>query len=148
MRTEAELNGIASEIIAAAIAVHTRIGPGCFESAYTPCLAFELHSRGVAFQTKVPVAIRYETITIRNAYELDFLVEDIIVVEVKATTANTPVDARQLLTYLRFTGCPLGLLLNFGALKLTDGIKRIVNNFPHGTPPGLALPSTPEGPAE
>ena len=138
MRTEAELNRIASEIIGAAIAVHTRVGPGCFESAYLPCLAYELHQRGLSFQTKVDIAIQYQTITVPRAYEVDFLVEHDIVVELKATSNSTPVDARQLLTYLRFTGCPLGLLLNFGALKLTDGIKRIVNNFPHGTPPGCA----------
>jgi len=139
MRTEPELNRIASEIIAGAIAVHTRVGPGCFESAYQPCLAYELQQRGLSFETKVPVDIQYATITVPRAYEVDFLVERSVVVELKATSSNTPVDARQLLTYLRFTGCPLGLLLNFGALKLTDGIKRIVNNFPQGTPPGCML---------
>ena len=151
MRTEAELNRIASEIIGAGIAVHTRVGPGCFESAYFPCLAYELRRRGLTFQTKVPVAIQYETIDIPRAYEVDFLVEGSVVVELKATSANTPVDARQLLTYLRFTGCPLGLLLNFGALKLTDGIRRIVNNFPEGTPMGCAVPlgrDSPVTPAE
>ena len=139
MRTEAGLNRIASEIIAGGIAVHTKIGPGCFESAYVPCLAYELHRRGLALQTRVPVAIQYETISVPKAYEVDFLVEDSVVVELKATSANTPVDARQLLTYLRFTGCPLGLLLNFGLAKLVDGIKRVVNNFPEGTPPGCVM---------
>ncbi len=136
MRTEVQLNRIASEIIGSAITVHARIGPGCFESAYQPCLAYELQQRRLSFQTKVPVAIQYETVNIPKAYEVDFLVAESVVIEVKATSANTPVDARQLLTYLRFTGCPLGLLLNFGALKLTDGIKRVVNNFPEGTTPG------------
>jgi GxxExxY protein len=146
MRTEVELNRIASEIIGGGIAVHTKVGPGCFESAYVPCLAYELQRRGLAFQTKVEIAIQYETITVPRAYEVDFLVEDSVVVELKATSTNTPVDARQLLTYLRFTGCPLGLLLNFGALKLTDGIKRIVNNFPAGTPAGCAPPQGGEPP--
>jgi GxxExxY protein len=142
MRTEAELNRIAGAIIAGGIAVHTKVGPGCFESAYEPCLAYELHARGLRFTTRMPVAIQYETINVPRAYELDFLVEDSVVVELKATSVSTPVDARQLLTYLRFTGCPLGLLLNFGALKLVDGIKRIVNNFPHGTPAGQAVERT------
>jgi GxxExxY protein len=149
MRTEADLNRITSEIIGGAIAVHTRVGPGCFESAYIPCLAYELQQRGLSFQTKVAVDIQYATITVRRAYEVDFLVEGNVVVELKATSTNTPVDARQLLTYLRFTGCPLGLLVNFGALKLTDGIKRVVNNFPNGTPPGCVLTTqsqTPETP--
>ena len=147
MRIEAELNRIASEIIGGAVAVHTCVGPGCFESAYLPCLAYELQRRRLRFRTKVAVDIQYATITVPRAYEVDFLVEDSVVVELKATSTNTPVDARQLLTYLRFTGCPLGLLLNFGALKLTDGIKRIVNNFPFGTTPGCVLaPERPETP--
>lgn len=78
-------------------------------------------------------AIHYETFTIPRAYEADFIIENSVVVELKATKALGPVDARQLLTYLRFTGCPLGPLLNFGALTLTEGIKRIVNDFPDGT---------------
>jgi GxxExxY protein len=133
MRSEAELNRIASEIIAGGVAVHRAVGPGCFESAYAPCLAYELHKRGLEFRAQVPIAIHYEALTIPRAYEADFIVEDSVVVELKATKALGPVDARQLLTYLRFTDCPLGLLLNFGALTLTEGIKRIVNNFPDGT---------------
>jgi GxxExxY protein len=88
MRTEAELNRIASEIIGAGIAVHTRVGPGCFESAYLPCLAYELHRRSLAFRTKVAVAIQYETIEIPRAYEVDFLVEGSVVVELKATRST------------------------------------------------------------
>jgi GxxExxY protein len=135
MRTERELNRIASEIIGAAVVVHRKVGPGCFESAYLPCLAYELQRQGLGFETKVAIAINYETLTVPRAYEVDLLVERNVVVELKATSASTPVDARQLLTYLIFTGCPLGLLLNFGAVRLTDGIKRVVNNFPDGTSP-------------
>lgn len=116
------------------MAVHRAIGPGCFESAYTPCVAYEFRKRGLTFTAKVPITIQYESLIIPRAYEADFVVEDSIVVELKATSALGPVDARQLLTYLRFTGCPLGLLMNFGAAAMRDGIKRIVNNFPDGTP--------------
>jgi iron complex transport system substrate-binding protein len=82
---------------------------------------------------KVPITIQYEGLIVPRAYEADFIVERDIVVKVKATSANTAVDARQLQTYLRFTGCPLGRLINFGALTLLEGIKRIVNNFPEGS---------------
>jgi GxxExxY protein len=137
MRTEADLNRLAREIIGAAIAVHRIIGPGCFESAYVPCLAYEFRRRGIEYQMKVPIAIQYEDLTVHRAYEADFIVRGDIVVEVKATSSLGPLEARQLQTYLRFSGCPLGLLLNFGSLTLAEGIKRIVNNFPEGgTTPG------------
>ncbi len=134
MRTEDELNRIAGEIIGGGMAVHRAVGPGCFESAYTPCLAYELHKRGLHFAATVPITIRYEDLIVPRAYEADFIVEGSIVLELKATSALGPVDARQMITYLRFTGCPLGLLMNFGAATLLEGIKRIVNNFPDGTP--------------
>jgi GxxExxY protein len=134
MCTETELNRIAGEIIAGAIAVHRVIGPGCFESAYAPCLAYEFHKRGLAYRMKVPIEIRYEGLIIPRAYEADFIVAGDVVVELKATSAIGPLEARQLLTYLRFTGCPLGLLINFGSLTLREGIKRVVNNFPDGSP--------------
>ena len=132
MRTETDLNRLAKEIIGAAIAVHRVIGPGCFESAYVACLAYEFRKRGIEYQMKVPIAIQYEELTVSRAYEADFIVRGDIVVEVKATSSLGPLDARQLQTYLRFSGCPLGLLLNFGSLTLVEGIKRIVNNFPEG----------------
>jgi len=132
MRTEADLNRIAKEIINAAIAVHRVIGPGCFESAYVACLAYEFRKRNIEYRMKVPIAIQYEDLTVPRAYEADFIVREDIVVEVKATSSLGPLDARQLQTYLRFSGCPLGLLLNFGSLTLREGIKRIVNNFPDG----------------
>jgi GxxExxY protein len=139
MRTETELNRISSEIIGAAMAIHQSVGPGCFESAYTPCLAYELHNRGLTFAMRVPIEIRYQSLSIPRAYEADFIVESDIVLELKATANISAIDARQLLTYLRFTGCPLGLLLNFGALTLLEGIKRVVNNFPEGSRPANAV---------
>ena len=148
MRTEAHLNRIAGEIISAATAVHTVVGPGCFESAYAPCFAYELGKRGLRFIQKVPIAIHYETLVIPRAYEADFIVDHSIVVELKASAALAPVDARQLLTYLRFTGCPLGLLLNFGGATMREGIKRVVNNFPHGTIPGEWIRPRTDAPSE
>jgi GxxExxY protein len=135
MRTVDGLDRISYEINGGSIAIHRQLGPGCFESAYVPCLAFELHRRKLEFRTKVPLTLRYEDVVVERAYEADFIVEGSIVLEVKALERLAPIHSRQLQTYLRLSGCPLGLLLNFGAQTLTDGITRIVNNFPDGTPP-------------
>lgn len=133
MATEAELNRISESIIGGAVAVHRRVGPGCLESAYSPCLAVELHKRGLQFRTKVALTLEYDELVIPRAYEADFVVEDQVVIEVKALAVVGDRERRQLQTYLVLAGLPLGLLLNFGATRLVDGIKRAVNNFPHGT---------------
>jgi GxxExxY protein len=130
--TEKELNQISELIIGAAVTVHRRIGPGCLESAYCPCLALELHKRGLDYRTKVPLALEYDELVIPRAYELDFEVGGLVIVEVKALAVVGPRERRQVQTYLELGGYPLGLLLNFGAVRLVDGIKRIVNNFPYG----------------
>src|SRR5437016_282543 len=116
MRTADDLNRIAYEIIGGGIALHRVIGPGCFESTYMPCLAYELKNRGLDFRTKVAIPLQYEELLIPRAFEADFIVEDCVVVELKAMASTGPLEERQLQTYLRLTGCPLGLLLNFGAL--------------------------------
>ena len=113
------------------------------KSAYVTCLACEFRKRRIEYQMKVPIAIQYEDLTVSRAYEADFIVGGDIVIEVKATSSLGPIDARQLQTYLRFSGCPLGLLLNFGASTLREGIKRIVNNFPEGGTRHVPNKSTP-----
>ena len=135
MRTEVELNRIAYDIRGSGLEVHRRIGPGCFESAYVPCLACELKKRHLAFRTKVPLTLQYDEVVVRCAYQADFIVEDSVVIEVKAIERLGRVHTRQLQTYLRLSGCPLGLILNFGANRLLDDVVRQVNNFPEGTPP-------------
>jgi GxxExxY protein len=112
--------------------VHCVIGPGCFESAYVAWLAYEFRKRSIEYQMKVPIAIQYEGLMVPRSYEADFIVRGDTVVEVEAASYPGPLEARQVQTYLRFSGCPLGLLLNFGSLTLAEGIKRIVNNFPDG----------------
>ena len=97
---------------------------------------------------KVPIDFRYEGLTVPRAYEADFIVAGDVVVELKATSTIGPLEARQLLTYLRFTGCPLGLLINFGSLTLREGIKRLVNNFPDGSPSSDAGDSDGAGASE
>lgn len=133
MRTEAEINRISEGIIGCGITVHRRVGPGCLESAYTPCMALELHKRGLDFRREVALTLRYDGLVIPKAYFADFIVEDCVVVEVKAIATVGDRERRQLQTYLELEGCPLGLILNFGAVRLVDGIKRVVNNFPYGS---------------
>ena len=133
MATEQEINRIAYEIIGGGIAIHTRFGPGCFESAYSPCLGYEMRKRGLHFQEQVELELRYESLVIPRAYVVDFIVECLIVVEVKALQTIAGVHLRQVKTYLTLTGCPLGLLMNFGAETMKAGVHRVVNNFPEGT---------------
>jgi len=135
MKTEAEINRISREIIGAAIAVHRRVGIGCLESAYCPCLALEFQRRGLDFRREVALTLRYDELVIPRAYVLDFAVEDCIVVEVKSMPMVGDRERRQVKTYLDISGYPLGLVLNFSAMRLVDGIKRVVNNFPDGTRP-------------
>jgi GxxExxY protein len=133
MWTEERLNQVSEQIIAAAIAVHRRVGPDCLESTYAPCFALELNKRRLDFRREVALPLRYDEIVIPRAYFADFVVEDSVVVELKATSRMIEEHRRQLHTYLKVSGHPLGLLLNFGAPTIVGGMKRIVNNFPVGT---------------
>lgn len=130
---ERTLNDLSQQIIGAGIAVHRRVGPGCLESAYAPCFALELCRRKLDFRREVALRLHYDELVVDRAYFADFVVGDSIVVELKAMSRIGETERRQLQTYLEMSGYPLGLLINFGALKLVDGIKRVVNNFPNGT---------------
>ena len=130
MLTAQELNLVSRKIIGAAITVHRRVGPGCLESAYTPCLALELVRCALDFRREVALTLRYDELVIPRAYLADFIVEECVVVEVKAVANTTERDRRQLQTYLEIARCPLGLLINFGARTLVDGVIRVVNDFP------------------
>ena len=133
MWTEGQLNQISEQIIGAAIDVHRGVGPDCLETAYSPCFAFELTRRKLDFRREVALPLRYHEVVIPRAYFADYIVEDSVVVELKATSRMFDEYRRQLLTYLKVSGYPLGLLLNFGANSITGGMRRMVNNFPHGT---------------
>jgi GxxExxY protein len=135
MYTEAQLNAIAWEIIGAGVAVHRRIGPGCLESAYSPCFALELTRRNLDFRREVALTLRYDELVIPRASVADYIIAGAVVAELKAQAAVTYRDKRQVQTYLELGGYPLGLLLNFGAMKFTYDVKRVVNNFPDGTRP-------------
>ena len=113
-------------IIGAAMRVHTVLGPGALESAYRACLAQDLRNRRYEVRSEVPLALVYEGLELAVGYRLDLLVEGIVVVEVKAVERLAPVHARQLQTYLKLTGCSVGLLLNFNADHMRDGIARVL----------------------
>ena len=111
-------------LIGAAIDVHRTLGPGLLESVYQACLEAELGARGLAFRAQAPVPLRYRGVTIDCAFRLDLLVEDRLVVEIKAVETLLAVHEAQLLTYLRLAECRLGLLINFNVPTLRDGIIR------------------------
>ena len=125
------LNSITERIIAAAIAVHRELGPGMLESAYEVCLAHELIERGLAIERQKPLPIVYRGQTIDCGYRVDLLVEGAVVVEVKSIEKFDRVHGAQLVSYLRLSGCKVGLLINFNVKWLVeDGIMRKVNGFP------------------
>ena len=124
-----ELNEISQSIIGVAIEVHRALGPGLLESAYEACLAFELAKRRLKVEQQKPIALIYQEIKLDCGYRLDLLVEDCVIVEIKAQEQILPVHKSQLLSYLRLTNRRLGLLINFNVEILRTGITLIVNNF-------------------
>jgi GxxExxY protein len=120
---------IGRAIIGAALKVHSAVGPGLLESAYETCLAYELEKHAIAVRKQVPVPIRYEELVIDNAYRIDLLVGDRVIVELKAVQAILPVHRGQLLSYLRLGGFRLGFILNFHVAHMRDGIVRMLNGF-------------------
>ena len=122
-------NEISGDIVDAAVKLHQRLGPGLLESAYEMILAAELVRRGHRVETQVPVSFDYEGMKFENAFRVDMIVDEQIVVELKATEQKNPVFARQLKTYLVLMNKHIGLLLNFGQLKMVNGIERIVNGY-------------------
>jgi GxxExxY protein len=118
---------LTDRIIGAAVEVHRELGPGLLESAYQRALAHELTLRGLEFEEQKLCAVTYKDLLIENAYRLDFLVGGKVVVELKAVDALLDVHEAQVLTYLRFTSCRVGLLLNFRTTLLTKfGLSRLV----------------------
>ena len=122
-------NEIGNVIIASALKVHSAVGPGLLESAYELCLGHELAKQGLSIRKQVPISVRYEDLTIENGYRLDLLVDERVVVELKALETILPVHRYQLLSYLRLGGFKLGYLLNFNVAHMRDGITRMVNGL-------------------
>ncbi|HWJ16810.1 MAG TPA: GxxExxY protein [Gemmatimonadaceae bacterium] len=123
------LNQVSGEIVDSAVNVHGVLGPGLLESAYEVCLAYELRERGLSVRTQIPLPVVYKGIRLEQAYRLDMLIEEAVVVENKTLAAIHPVHEAQLLTHLKLSGHRLGLLLNYYVPFMRDGIKRIVNGL-------------------
>ncbi len=123
-------NELSYEIIGSAIEVHRHLGPGLLESAYEECLCYELKEKGFHIEQQHWLPLRYKNVVVKeNMYRLDIWVERKVIVDVKSVETVPPVYKKQVLTYLRQTGCKLGLLINFNVPVLKDGIERIVNGL-------------------
>jgi GxxExxY protein len=122
-----DLNALSSTIIGAAIEVHKVVGPGLLESAYEECLCHELTLLKIAFERQKPLPIIYKNCKLDCGYRLDIVVDSAIIVELKSCARVEPIHKAQLLTYLKLSGIPLGLLLNFNVPVMRDGIVRIIN---------------------
>lgn len=124
-----EENQITEVVIGCAIKVHRSIGPGLLESAYEECLYYELNKTGLKLERQKPLPLVYDEVRLDCGYRLDLLVEGKIIIEVKAVKSLEDIHVAQLLTYLKLSGCRLGLLINFNVLILKNGIRRIANNL-------------------
>ncbi|MCK6518374.1 GxxExxY protein [Myxococcota bacterium] len=122
-------NDLAKLVVDCAFKVHTTLGPGLLESVYETVLAHEVQRRGLRVQRQAPITITYDDLQLDEAFRADLIIEDRLIVEIKSTESTPPVHKKQLLTYLRLSGRKLGLLINFGAPRIKDGITRIVNGL-------------------
>lgn len=122
-------NDLTGEIIAASIEIHCELGPGLLESVYREVLARELRARGLRVEAEVEVPIDWKGVRLDIGFRADLIVDDLVIVELKSVESLAPVHKKQLLTYLRVADKRVGLLINFGAFLLKQGIHRIVNDF-------------------
>ncbi|NUQ25845.1 MAG: GxxExxY protein [Saprospiraceae bacterium] len=124
-------NELTQVIIGCAMKVHSILGPGLLESAYEACLFYELMQAGLTVQKQKAIPLIYKGVEQDIGYRIDFLVEESIVLELKAVDELNPIHTAQVLTYLKLTGCELGLLINFNVLSLKNGIKRVILGYNH-----------------
>jgi|SRR5215213_4485560 len=124
-----KINQITDKIIGCAIAVHRGLGPGLLESAYEECLSYELTQAKLSFKRQVPLPVIYKGVKLDCGYRMDMVVEDLVIVEIKAVERIISVHEAQLLSYLKLYNKRVGLMFNFHVSVLKSGMKRIVNNF-------------------
>lgn len=122
-------NEIASLVMDKAFLLHRELGPGLLESVYEVVLFRQLIELGLAVERQVPIPVRFQGIVIDEGFRADLFVEQKVIIELKSVERLQPVHSKQLLTYLRLTGCRLGLLINFGENLLKDGFKRVANGM-------------------
>jgi GxxExxY protein len=123
-------NDVAKTIVDVAYHIHRQLGPGLLESVYQAVMQYELEKRGLRVLGKHPVPVVWEGVRLEKGLEADLIVEGIVIVELKSVEQLARVFKKQLLTYLRLTNCKLGLVINFGAEFISDGIARVVNGLP------------------
>jgi GxxExxY protein len=124
--TENELSKI---IVNSSLKVHRNLGPGLLESLYEECLIYELRKEGLFVEKQKPLPLIYENVKLEIGYRVDILVENKVIIEVKSVEALNDLHLAQVLTYLKLSGCKLGLLINFNVSLIKNGIKRVVNNL-------------------
>ena len=124
-----EIDCLSGEVVDAAVRIHRDLGPGLQESVYEMVLAGSLARRGLKVDRQRPIDIVFEGVRYESAFRIDLLVEDELLVEIKSVERLAPVHGKQLLTYLRLTKQPVGLLLNFSGATMKEGIKRVVNDY-------------------
>lgn len=122
-------NKIASVIVDCAFHIHTKLGPGLFESVYEAALAYELEQKGLKILRQQKLPVIYEGIHLEEGFRVDLIVENKVIVEIKSIETLAPVHKKQVLTYLRLADKRLGLLINFNVVNIGDGIKRVANNL-------------------
>jgi GxxExxY protein len=118
---------LTERIIRLAIKVHRKLGPGLLESIYNQCLCWELHHDGLAFKREVPLPVIYEDLHLDRAYQADIVVQQTVLLELKSIERILPIHEAQTLTYLRLSGCQIGLLMNFNSVMLKDGLRRFIH---------------------
>ena len=121
-----KIDAIAKAAVDAAFKVHSTLGPGLLEGVYEACLVHELHRRGLSVETQVALPIEYDGLKLDAALRLDLVVEDQLIVELKAVESLLPIHMAQVMTYLKLSRCRLGLLINFNVPLIKDGIRRII----------------------
>jgi GxxExxY protein len=121
-----QINHITHDILDSAYKVHSVLGPGLLESSYQACLVYELKKKGMIVEVEKPLPLIYEEVKLECGYRIDILVENQVVVELKTVESFTDVHTAQVLTYLKLSGCKVGLLINFYTKSLKNGIKRLV----------------------
>ena len=122
--------GITEQVIGACIEIHKHLGPGLLESAYEECLCYELSVRGIRFERQKPLPVKYKNVNLDCGYRLDLVVEESILLELKAVERLLPIHEAQGITYLRLSRLPVGLLVNFNATILRNALRRLTPNHP------------------
>jgi len=117
---------LTERVIGLAIEVHRHLGPGLLESAYEECLSFELEQAGIRYRRQVPLPVVYKDVRLDCGYRMDVVIENELIVEIKATERIAPIHEAQMLTYLRLSGLHVGLLMNFNDVTLRSGLRRVV----------------------